>query len=132
MQRLVVVALAAFALVSCAGSQSSSAPPPAAQSRSRPDVLTEADLAKTEAPNALLVVQQMRPTWLRGRASGTVSAGAPPEVVVYVNGARVGSPRDLEQISRNSIKEMRYLSASDATTRWGTGHSLGAITVTTR
>ena len=133
MRRLVAVALSAFALASCAGSQSASGSPPAAQARSGPDLLTESDLAKTEAPNALAVVQQLRPTWLRGRGGGSMSAsGAPVEVVVYVNGVRVGSPRELEQVTRTSIKEMRYVSPSDATTRWGTGHSLGAISVTTR
>jgi hypothetical protein len=54
------------------------------------------------------------------------------DVVVYVNGARAGTVRELEQFSRASIKEMRYFSPTDATTRWGTGHTLGAISVTTR
>jgi hypothetical protein len=29
------------------------------------------------------------------------------------------------------VKEIRYISASDATTRWGTGHSGGVILVVT-
>jgi len=39
---------------------------------------------------------------------------------------------DLYQISTNNIETMRYLSASDATTRYGIGFIGGVIEVTTR
>jgi hypothetical protein len=133
MQRLTVIALVASIAAACARSPSTSHPvAPASQPRSSPNVLNENDLAKTEAPNALVVVQQLRPTWLRGRGGSMAANGESVAVVVYVDGARVGTTRELEQIARTSIKEMRYFSPSDATTRWGTGHSLGAIAVVTK
>lgn len=133
MNRLAMVALGALVVTSCGGAQSTSDPnTPAPQVRSNANLLTEADLAKTEAPNAFLAVQQLRPTWIRGRGATMTGTGQRLEVVVYVDGARIGSPRELEQIPRTNIKEMRFYTPSDATTRWGTGHTLGAITVTTK
>jgi hypothetical protein len=35
-------------------------------------------------------------------------------------------------MSANDIESTRYFSASDATTKWGTGYTGGAIEVTTR
>ena len=38
----------------------------------------------------------------------------------------------LDQMSTENIETMRYLSASDATTKYGTGYAGGVIEVTTR
>jgi hypothetical protein len=56
----------------------------------------------------------------------------PATVVVYVDGQRYGGPTSLEQFRMGSFKEMRYYSASEATSRWGTGHAGGVIYLTTR
>jgi hypothetical protein len=56
--------------------------------------------------------------------------------VVYRNNNRWGGdPRSLEDIRIDVITEMRFLSASDATTRYGTGFTGftgGVILVVTR
>jgi hypothetical protein len=38
----------------------------------------------------------------------------------------------LSTIPANRVREIRYINAADATTRWGTGHASGVILVTTK
>jgi hypothetical protein len=52
--------------------------------------------------------------------------------VIYVNGMRAGPLEALRSISAVDVQEIRYISAADATTRWGTGHSGGVIEVRIR
>jgi hypothetical protein len=132
MHRLAHIALAAVMATSCASGGSSDPSTRPERTRSGANVLTQEDLARTEAPTALQVVQQLRPAWLRSRGDFSASPSSrPADIIVYVDDVRFGTWRDLEQVSRNSIREMRYYSATEATTRWGTGHSLGAIVVIT-
>ena len=76
---------------------------------------------------ALQAVERLRPRWLQLRAGVT---GDPP--VLYVDGARRGSPNDLNTMRAMDVEQMEYMSGSDATTRFGTGHQGGAILVTMR
>ena len=87
----------------------------------------------TNAPNALIAVQQLRPTWLRSRGDFSASSSSrTAEVIVYLNEARLGTWQELDKIPISSVKELRFFSPSDATTRWGTGHTRGAILITSR
>ena len=132
MKRLPLIVSAAL-LAACASSQPAGDPATRPeQTRTNPNLLTEAELATNQAPNALVAIQQLRPTWLRGRGATMSATGEQIDVVVYLNSVRVGTVRELEQISRTTVKEMQFFSPADATTRWGTGHSRGAITVTTK
>jgi hypothetical protein len=49
---------------------------------------------------------------------------------VYVNGVRSGDVNSLHQIQVIDVREVRRLSATEATQRYGTGHTMGAILVT--
>jgi hypothetical protein len=81
--------------------------------------------------NAYEIVRSLRPAWLHGRGAHSV-ASLHDRAVVYVDGIRAGGLEHLEQIRASSVASMRYLSAADATTRFGTGHAGGVIMVTTR
>jgi hypothetical protein len=63
---------------------------------------------------------------LRGRGNAAVS------VVAYLDDVRLTDLRSLQNVWRERVYEIRYLSASEATTRWGTGHASGAVLVITR
>lgn len=78
-------------------------------------------------------VSRLRPTWLRGRR-GRISMQDPTagEVVVYLDGLRYGGQRSLSSIRAEAVLEMTFLDASNATTRFGTGHGGGAILIRTR
>jgi hypothetical protein len=54
------------------------------------------------------------------------------DLVVYLNDNRLGGTDQLRQLAISEISEIRYYSASEATTKWGTGHSAGAIQIVSR
>jgi hypothetical protein len=76
------------------------------------------------------VVQNLRPLWLRKR--GATSFSRETDIAVYIDGARYGTPDDLRRLSILSVGSMRFLSPSEATNRYGTGHTHGAILVRTK
>jgi hypothetical protein len=51
------------------------------------------------------------------------------EPVVYVQGVRYGELRDLQRMNLDEVREVEFIDAASATTRFGTGHSGGAIMV---
>lgn len=117
----VVFALAlAFGLVGCASSGGGSSRPAGASSTR----IVMAELAELPDMDAFQAIERLRPRWLQSRAGDPVQ--------LYVDGSRRGSAMDLRSMRTSDVEEMRYMSASDATTRYGTGHAGGAILVTTR
>jgi hypothetical protein len=100
------------------------------------DVITAQEIAEraADASNALQIVQKLRPSMLatRGRFSPADSseAGARPKVVV--DGVAYGAIENLANLNAVSVGEIRYIGATDATTRFGTGYVGGVILVTTK
>lgn len=116
------------------------ASPAKAQKGQKNSVITQEEIAKSSANNAYDLVKTLRPQWLRTRG---ISTGMPDPsgggvsdpgggIMVYVDGARVGGVGELENIGSERVQELRYLNANDATQKYGTGHTQGAIEVTTK
>ncbi len=80
---------------------------------------------------AYQLIERLRPMMLRPRnlTAGSVGDGNLFGVVVYVEEMRIGSVEALQTVMAGSVREVRYIGAADATTRWGTGHSHGVIQV---
>ena len=93
------------------------------------DVLTEADLAGMDELSAYGAIRRHRPEWLRGRGQTTFQTQR-ETVRVYVDGSFYGTVESLSDLTLPSIQEIRYLDAREATLRFGTGHTMGAILVT--
>ena len=91
-------------------------------------VLTEAEITRAGARTAYETIERLRPWYL----SLTRTRGASGERAVYVDGMRLGGLEALHGIPSASVREIRTLDAREATTRFGTGHSAGAIVVVTR
>ena len=120
-KRLVVLALAlTLGTAGCAAGGGGS-PRPAGASTNR---IVQAELEALPQMNALQAIERLRNQWLRTRS------GDAPQL--YVDGARRSSLGDLQSILSTEIEQMQYMSASDATNRFGTGHAGGAILVTMR
>jgi hypothetical protein len=101
----------------------------------RPDnrnVLGRAQLEATNASTAYEAVQQLRPDFLRGRLVGSGNSVANETPIVFVDGTRRGDIEQLRTIPTSMILSIHLISASDATTRWGTGYPAGVIEVRTR
>jgi hypothetical protein len=77
------------------------------------------------------VIEQLRPQFLRVRGTTTLGNAQTGDVIwVYFDGTRMGTLEVLNNIGAHEIREIRYLSPSEATNRYGTGHVQGAILVT--
>jgi len=125
-----------FLAVGCAsGGASGGASAPARQST---NVISGEEITTSGATNAYDVIQKLRPSFLRTRGAvhgapvGTANNIEAVDLVVYLNENRLGGSEQLRQLSTADISEIRYFSASEATTKWGTGHSAGAIQVVSR
>ncbi|MDE0898445.1 MAG: hypothetical protein OSA81_05455 [Longimicrobiales bacterium] len=115
----------ALGLTACASGGGGASSRPAGATSSR---IVRAEIEALPPMDALTGIQRLRPRWLQSRAGS--GAGDPP--VLYVDGARRGATTDLATMRVAEVEQMNYMSASDATTRYGTGHGGGAIQVTTR
>lgn len=133
--RAVTAAVMVVIGVGCSsgGSTSGASGAPRAPSRQQ-DLITEAEITSraAEASNALQLVQKLRPQMLRarGRFGPADSAGTALIPKVVVDDVAYGSVDALANLNAAAVREIRYLSAADATTRWGTGYPGGVILVT--
>lgn len=111
-------------LLACGGSQTQG-------TRDR-TVITEREIEESALLDAFEVVRALRPEFLRTRGSSSFRVTEPVEAQVYVDGVRTGDPASLRRLPRDVVREIRYIDAREATTRYGTGHGAGAILVATK
>ena len=124
-----LAASAAIALASaCSGATQAGTRTPTASRR----VLLADEIQAMPAASVYEVLTRLRPEWLRRRGQISIRDPGAGEVVVYVDGVRFGGPQSLQNIRPEGVMRMEYLDASDATTRFGTGHGGGAVLVQTR
>jgi hypothetical protein len=108
--------------------------------KGRANLITEEEIAFLGGTiqTAYGIVQRLRPGMLRVRSGNTSSSGSDGnstmdaganEIMVYLDNQKMGGVRALEDITLSQIKEIKYLSANDATTLFGTGNTAGAIQV---
>lgn len=122
--------LVAFGLVAvgCGGGGSGSGAQPSTEARTTrgsANLITEAEISASNSQNALEVVQNLRPAMMRPRPGGG-------PVMLYLDDVKMMDLNSLSTVPSGRIREIRYISAQDATTRWGTGHASGVILVTTK
>ncbi|NNF12468.1 MAG: hypothetical protein HKN72_04570 [Gemmatimonadetes bacterium] len=121
-KRAVVIAVAlAMGLVGCASSGSGGGSRPAGATSSR---IVSAELEPLGQINPLRAIERLRPQWLRTR-----SGDAP---ILHVDGGRRSSLNEMNSYQLSEVDRIEYMSASDATTRFGTGYSGGAILLFTK
>ena len=120
------LALTVTAVAACGSAQSTARQSSSTVRKSEASITAE-EIATTPANNVYDAVQRLRPQWL---TSTRIRGGAPgEELVVYLDGNRYGNLASLRQISVGGVQEVRYYNASEATNRFGTGHTGGAILV---
>ena len=93
------------------------------------NVLSRADIERSNQMNALDIVRSERPQWLFRRGARTVSGES--DIVIYLDGTRLGGPEMLAEIPAINVDRMRFYSEREAQFRWGVGHLHGAIEVIT-
>ena len=91
--------------------------------RRDPNLITAEELADYHNLDCHDAVRRLRPRWLQSRAG---------DPTVVRDGSRLGPASEhLAQIRVGQVASIRYLSATEATMRFGTGVQGGAIVVTT-
>ena len=121
--------------------------------RGRGDYVSSEELRQTPSSNLLEALKRVRPNFLRIREPSTTIhpiSGLPTKIspvqrdsmarankengvrepIVYLNGVRIGTLDALASLSVDDILEVQFLSSSEATLRFGTGHTNGALLVT--
>ena len=91
--------------------------------------------AEAEGLNVYQIIERNRPQWFRaGRAATTLgfAAGGAAFARVVLDGIPSGEIDDLRRLNTAAVESIEYMSASDATTLFGTGYSGGAILVRMR
>ena len=121
----VLVATAVLLALGCSSSGRSSE----SNARNRGDVISVEELATTAELDAYQAVRRLRPMWLRTRGPVSLSLQGRAGIRVYVNGSRRGELDVLRSFRATDIESITYLSAPEATTRFGVDHSNGAIMV---
>ena len=90
-----------------------------------PNQLTNEALQAAIGSDAYQAIQRLRPRWLQSRGGNSAN--------VFVDGQeRPGGLEVLRGFPVADIDEMLYMSASEATTRYGTGHPNGLIVIMTK
>lgn len=93
--------------------------------------LEEIRAAKNPTANAWDFLAVARPHFLRDRGVGSFNDTSPVRALVYLDGSMLGDLRTLRSINMSSVMEIRYMNGSDATTRYGMGHTGGVILIKT-
>lgn len=121
--RLLAFAALALTLTGCAGSGGGAAEGPRRGSSTR---ITADELASVAELDLFSAVNRLRPTWLRPQSRGTLP------VIILDGTPQPGGAEALRTMRAADVSELQYMSSSDATTRYGTGFTAGAIVVTSR
>jgi outer membrane cobalamin receptor len=131
MRREILLVSVLVGLAACASKPSSEATPgqPAPAQRGSTNVITQAEIERTAATTVLEVIERLRPNYLQTRGAISMTQ-KDVGVVVYADGTLLGDVSALSRISAADVKRIEYLSASEATQRYGTGHVHGAILIT--
>lgn len=106
------------------------------------NLVTRQELQEFPELTVFEFVRQWRPIWLRARR-GDINIGAQTGldvelrsergIRVYMDGTYQGDGTSfLNRIFVPEIQQLQWLSATDASQRFGTGHSSGAILITSR
>ena len=125
-RRLALVAAAVSLTAGCASTGGGQA---GSRGGSRNLIVAE-ELAAGGFGNLLDAVRTLRPTWFRQSRSRVDpgDVGAQHGLAVYIDNQRADLSR-MESVPVELVKEVRYLDPPEATFRWGTGHTDGAIEV---
>lgn len=98
--------------------------------------ITNLELRRAIATNALEAVQLLRPEWLgstqfasQPMANGSPAAVEEASIAVYVVDTRIGGPEALAEVSIPEIQELRLYEPREAARRWGSAHPHGAIEI---
>lgn len=96
------------------------------------NVITAEEIAAAHATSAFHAIWLLRAEHLNVRGPVSVEDPAAALPTVFVDDMAYGTLAALRQIPASDVAEIRFLSAWDAATRYGSRHRGGVIVVTTK
>ena len=123
MRKPTLLAAAVLALTACAAGQAGS-------TRLNADRISRVEVEEAGPSSAYDLIQKLRPIWLRKR--GQTSFTQESDIVVYLDGTRMGNREALRSVRTDILESLEFLDARRATNRFGSGHINGAILLATR
>ena len=100
------------------------------QPTSDANVITRAEMERSEYASLYEVVQALRGRWLRSRGPNTI-LGRQTEVQVMVDDMRLGGVNTLRSLTRDNVVQIAFVDPVTAAQRWGGRYAQGTIVVTT-
>ena len=94
---------------------------------SDPERLSQEEMRNEHFTNVYDAVASLRAAWLIVR--GTDSFNQPSQVWVYFDQNRLGGVDEMRSVAVNAVASIRHYTGTDATLRWGVGHSAGVIQI---
>jgi len=99
------------------------------------NLITQDEITQQNGSNAYDVISHLRPNFLKTR--GRTSIQTPPSAAteyasVFLDSQFYGDLNTLRNIASINIKEIRYLPANEAVTRYGMQYGNGVIEIRTR
>jgi hypothetical protein len=94
--------------------------------------ITGEEIREASFANALEAVQFLRPEWLIERGQEAFYDPTSDNIRVYLDNVQLGGVQDLAGISPAIVRSILFFNRQQATARWGTGHTHGAILVLTQ
>jgi hypothetical protein len=94
------------------------------------NVVTRAEMLESSETDVYAALQRLRPRWLRARGQASFSGST--VVMLFVDGSPRGDVTNLRGLPINDIRDITYLSASEAAFQFGTmAGNGGALAVRT-
>ncbi len=102
------------------------------RSRDTLNRISQEEIARSTATDALELIRQLRPRWLRSRGTMSFEREEAGYARVVIDGLPPRSLDALQAVPTVAILEIRYLDAREATMLYGTGFPGGVIAITTK
>jgi hypothetical protein len=137
MRRYVLFVTMVLGMAGCGGKTGTAAgdttpTPEARTARRQANVVTADEIKAQGATNLSDALRALRPTWFRVTPTRMTGGGVVADPIsLFVDGRRVGTAANLNDIPINSVVAVRFYSASEAQGRFGMDNLSGAIEVTT-
>jgi hypothetical protein len=97
-----------------------------------PSVLSRIEWTGANVSTAFEAIEQLRPQFFRSRGATSILLRSSTQTSVYLDNIRLGGLETLHDVPISGIESIRYLSAGEATNRWGTNQTGGAIQLVSR
>jgi hypothetical protein len=94
-------------------------------------VITADEIAARQWATVYDLVSTLRPQWFTPRGPDSLN-GQPAPMQVYLDGTRLLGIGALQSMTPSGIVRIEYLTAVEASSRWGLDHGGGAILLTSR